>query len=73
MSMNEINGWSKYLAQEPSNSIEIQLALISQQIAAFGGAKNTKLKDFLITQVQPDKFKKEPVSKNQILSVFGSI
>lgn len=74
MSVKEINGWIKYLAVEPSNSIEIQLALISQQISsALGSKKQYALKDFLITQYAGKPKLKTPPTKHQILSVFQGI
>lgn len=74
MSVREINGWIKYLAVEPSNSIEIQLALISQQISsALGSKKQYALKDFLITQYAGKPKPKTPPTKHQILSVFQGI
>lgn len=49
MSYKELVGWSKYLAHEPVNSTEVQLALLSQIVSSFGGGK-AKLNDLLITQ-----------------------
>ena len=74
MSANELKGWIKYLSVEPPNSIEIQLALISQQISsALGSKKQYALKDFLITQYAGKPEPKTPPTKHQILSVFQGI
>ena len=74
MSVREINGWIKYLAVEPFNSVEIQLALISQQISSgLGSKKQHTLKDFLITQYAGKPKPKTPPTKHQILSVFQGI
>ena len=74
MSTKEINGWIKYLAVEPFNSVEIQLALISQQISSgLGSKKQHTLKDFLITQYAGKPKPKTPPTKHQILSVFQGI
>lgn len=73
MSYRELVGWQKYLAEEPANSIEIQLALLSQLVSSFGGGKH-KITDFLITQYDEKKHKAtEPTftSEEEIIRVFS--
>lgn|GEM_PF-4032978 len=71
MSQKELIGWSKYLALEPFNSTEIQLALLSQMVSSFGGGKS-KLQDFLITQYKgKPSTTPEFASEESILQAFS--
>lgn len=54
MSVGELHGWSKYLALEPANGVEIQTALVAQVANNAMGGK-AKLKDMLITAYESQK------------------
>lgn len=54
MSINELREWAEYLSQEPVNSTEIQLALLTSVAANMMGGKS-KIDDFLITSYKPPK------------------
>ena len=71
MSVNEFNGWKRYLEHEPTNSVEVQLALIAQMMASFMGTKKPKLEDYLITQFKERKPQQEPITGKQILAIFS--
>lgn len=76
MSVGELHGWSKYLSLEPSNSIEIQSALIAQVANNAMGGK-AKLKDMLITTAESRKEKtvedmvRERPNDNAVKLAFG--
>ena len=72
MSSKELTGWYKYLATEPQNSTEIQLALLAQLVMSFMGNKTT-LKEMLITQHDfVSKIKEETFSsEDDIAKVFA--
>lgn len=52
MSIVELRGWAEYLSMEPTNSTEIQLALLTSVVANMMGGKS-KIDDFLITSYKP--------------------
>lgn len=54
MSISELREWAMYLQQEPTNSTEIQLALLTSVAANMMGGKS-KIDDFLITSYRPPK------------------
>lgn len=54
MSASEYYGWSQYLSVEPTNSVEIQSALVAQVANNAMGGK-AKLADMLITSHQSNK------------------
>lgn len=54
MSIVELRGWSEYLSMEPTNSVEIQLALLTSVVGNLMGGK-TKIDDFLITSYRPPR------------------
>lgn len=62
MSVGELYGWSKYLAEEPANSVEIQSALIAQVANNAMGGKAT-LEDMLITYHKKEESIEEFVAK----------
>ena len=73
MSINELNNWTRYFNVEPQNSVEIQLAYLSLQVASFMGAKNKTIEDFLITAYTPPKKEGEKVEidHGSIRAMFG--
>lgn len=79
MSAKEVQGWARYFADEPDNSVEIQLALLANMVSSAFGGKG-KLEDFLITralsntkkadiedQISPDEV------KNKFLTIAGTV
>lgn len=71
MSYTELVGWQRYFQEEPSNSIEIQLALLAQMVSSFGGGKH-KIQDFLITQyVEKKKPTQEFASEDDVKAMFS--
>lgn len=54
MSISELREWTIYLQQEPTNSVEIQLSLLTSVVANMMGSKS-KIDDFLITSYRPPK------------------
>lgn len=71
MPYSELVGWSKYLAHEPHNSTEIQLALIAQIANNSMGGK-LKLDEALITSYKPPKqLKDSTITNEQVLAVFN--
>lgn len=71
--MQELNSWVKYLAVEPFNSTEIQLALNTQaQVNSVGG--KSSVDDLLITQYRHDKHtKKKSPSNAAIRAAFSTL
>jgi hypothetical protein len=71
MSYTELLGWQRYFREEPSNSIEIQLALLAQMVSSFGKGKH-KLQDFLITQyVEKKNTTQEFASEDDVKAIFS--
>jgi hypothetical protein len=72
---SELRGWIKYLALEPYNSVEIQLALVSTVANNAMGGK-AKLEDMLITQRNIDDKDEDVTSTrpttNQVAFAFGA-
>jgi hypothetical protein len=75
MSYDELRGWAKYLAKEPVNSIEAQLALVAQVSAnSFGG--KAKFDDMFFTnyKVTPKvNTEAKPMSVSSIRSKFSNV
>lgn len=71
MSMSELHSWVEYLSKEPTNSIEIQLALLTTVVANMMGGKK-KLDDFLITAYKPEK-DSVFVPEEQVVSIFAAL
>ncbi len=72
MSVNELHDWSEYLSLEPSNSIEIQIALLTTVVANMMGGKRT-LDDFLITNYKVKVNKSNFASEDAVKSIFSFI
>lgn len=71
MSYTELLGWQRYFQEEPSNSIEIQLALLAQMVSSFGGGKH-KIEDFLVTQYKEKvKAKDSFASEDDVKAMFS--
>ena len=75
MTASELHGWAKYLSLEPSNSVEIQTALVAQVANNAMGGK-ASLQDMLITSHAAKKEKtiddmvSERPSDNEIRLAF---
>ena len=72
MSINELNSWSEYLSLEPSNSIEIQLALLTTVVANMMGGKKS-VDDFLITNYKPQVEKALFMDESDVKNMFSLI
>jgi hypothetical protein len=72
MSINELNSWSEYLSLEPSNSIEIQLALLTTVVANMMGGKKS-VDDFLITNYKPQVDKPQFMDESDVKNMFSLI
>lgn len=72
MSHREFLEWDKYLSQEPHNSIEIQLALLTTVLANVNGNKSS-ISDFLITQQNNQDEKPTFEPEINVLAAFAAI
>lgn len=74
MSVSELKKWAVYLSQEHSNSIEIQLALLTTVVANAMGGK-AKIEDFLVTQykVETKKVTTTPMSAKDVRAKFSNL
>lgn len=73
MSVNEINEWAEYLSKEPSNSTEIQLALLSHIVASFAGNKKSSLENMLITNYKIEVEKPLFTPEKEVIGIFSMI
>jgi len=72
MSINELNSWAEYLSMEPSNSIEIQLALLTTIVANMMGGKKS-VDDFIITSYRPKVDKPIFMDEADVKNIFSLI
>ena len=75
MDYEELLGWANYLAHEPINSVEMQLAQLTQVVSASFGGKIT-FDEALFTQYKaPKNEEKEmvPMSASNIRSKFSNL
>ena len=75
MPKSELRLWATYMSQEPSNSTELQLALLTTVASNMMGGKN-KLDDFNITQYKVKKTEEistKPMSVDAIRSKFSNV
>lgn len=73
MTKSELKKWAIYMSKEPSNSIELQLALLTTVAANAMGGKS-KLNDFYITEYKIEKeVEVAPMSANDIRSKFSNV
>lgn len=72
MSNRELGEWAEYLHLEPSNSVEIQLALLTTVASNIMGGKKG-IDDFLITNYKPHIEKQLFASEDDVKNLFSLI
>ena len=75
MTKSELKKWAIYMSKEPSNSVELQLALLTTVASNMMGGKH-KLDDFYITQYKidtPSQAEAKPMAANAIRSKFSNL
>lgn len=72
MSYRELLEWDKYFAQEPHNSTDVQLALLTTVLANVNGNKKS-ISDFLITQYATQEEKPLFEPEENVFAAFAAL
>ncbi len=49
ITVEEFNGWVLYFNSKPADVMEVQMAVLTNIVAAAAGVKNTKVADFILS------------------------